>query len=416
MKNLKRLISLTIIICIAFSCVGISAISVTSIGACVMDFESGEILYQKNGDTPYVPASMTKVMTLFLVFERLYDGRLTKETPVIISKNAAHLSVTGDAMNIPLTKGAAYTVEDLINAMALPSACASCTAIAEHIAGTEADFVKLMNLKAIELGLSAYFTDTSGLSNDNRITANSMAKLVKIFIEKYPDILNYTSKTSANIKGRTVYNTNSLLPGKSYYYKGADGFKTGTTSAAGCCLVATAERNGTRIITVTMRSTSGYARYSDTKAMLNEGFSKMEYLTGNIFSTDMRGFINGSEIPAYCYMGRTKALLITAEDLRNYGFSVNYIDNIRILYLEFSGSEITPLELPTDKTIGNPVFKVYPTDIKIVAIKDGESYPLSTVYAIDGRCMISIDELGRIYGYTFDNETRAAYVSAAISD
>ncbi|MBR1970864.1 MAG: D-alanyl-D-alanine carboxypeptidase [Clostridia bacterium] len=407
----KNLISFLLVVTIIFSC-GFSALSYSAKGVCVVELESGDVYAEKNADTSYAPASLTKIMTLYILFEKLESGEITKDTLVTASANVQKLSRAGDASNIPLTAGNTYTIDDMIKAMCLPSACAVCTMFAEFISGSEEAFALLMNEKSTELGLSFYFTDASGLSDYNRVTARSVAQLVRLFIQKYPDILNYTSLKEVTLNGKVYKNTNLLLSEKQFY-EGADGFKTGTTTLAGKCLVATALKNDTRIISVTLGSSSNNTRYSDAKEGLNTGFTQAEYFNTNIFSTDIRTYINENEIPCYYFLGKNKSLLLRAEDLQDYGFDLIYTPEDNTVYLSYNNQkEATPLVLEENKVPGNPLYKLYTQSTpKVVLQKESGNIEFKTVYSINGYCFIDVDEFAKNFDYLWNNDNRSANIS-----
>lgn len=245
--------------------------------AIVIDADTGETLFQKNADSMMVPASMTKVMTAYLIFEELEAGNLTLDTMVPISAKNAQLS--RDAVNypasVPLVAGSTVSVDTLLKLILLPSASASCIVMAEYISGTEAAFVDRMNATAKRLGMTAEYKNCHG-AHVHYITARSQATLVKAFIDRFPQVLEYTSMPSMTFNGRTYANTNKLLPGGAYAYEGATGFKTGTIAAAGYCLSASAERDGHRIISVVMHSDNDVTRHTDSRTILDYGFRVLE--------------------------------------------------------------------------------------------------------------------------------------------
>ena len=407
----KQLISFLLIITIIFSC-SAQALTYSARGVCVLELESGDVYAEKNADTAYVPASLTKIMTLYILFEMLDNGEITKDTLVTASLNAQKQSKVSDASNIPLTAGHSYTIDDMIKAMCLPSACAVCTMFAEFVSGSEEEFALLMNKKSAELGLACYFTDASGLSDYNRVTPRSVAQLVRLFIQKYPDILNYTSLKNATLNGKVYENTNLLLSEKKFY-EGADGFKTGTTTLAGKCLAATAKRNDTRIVSITMGSSTNNTRYSDAKEALDTGFMQAEYFNTNIFSTDIRTYINEKEIPCHYFLGKTKSLLLRAEDLQNYGFDLIYTPEDNTVYLSFNNQkEATPIASEENKVSGNPVYKMYTlSKPRVVLLAEDCCIEFKTVYSTNGYCFIDVDELARNFDYVWNNDNRSANIS-----
>ena len=209
-----------------------------------------------------VPASMTKVMTMYIVFDHIEKGYLSLQSQIPVSHYAASRSINPGESNVPLNESLTYSVDEMIKALCVVSANACAVALGEYISGgTEQDFAVFMNRYADSLGLNAHYTDASGLSSGNGITPRSMALLTREFIIRFPEILNFTSLT------------NGLLPGRSYAYNGCDGFKTGYTSAAGLCITATAKLADKRVIAVVMKAPSSLLRYYDAARLMDYGFS-----------------------------------------------------------------------------------------------------------------------------------------------
>jgi D-alanyl-D-alanine carboxypeptidase len=272
-RNLFVLLLITLLITI-FSVNTLAATpSVTAYSAVVMDCDTGTFYYTKDADTMRVPASMTKLMSAYLIFEELDKGTISKDSMVTVSAAAAKVASTSGYSNVPLSQGEKYTVDTMVKLMLIPSACGATYAMAEFISGSEAAFVERMNSTAASLGMKTNFTNCHGAIN-HYVTARSMALLAYQFINKYPDILNYTSLKSISFKGTTYTNTNRFL--SSDYYAGVDGMKTGTSTAAGSCMTVTAKQNGRRIITVVMHSSSSANRYADTRKLLDYGFSAVK--------------------------------------------------------------------------------------------------------------------------------------------
>lgn len=250
------------------------ALDIEAASAFVMDAQTGECLYEYNGDVARVPASMTKVLTAYIVYQELEKGTLTWDTPVKISHNVAVKSRDSSyPMAVPLTEGKTYSVDTLMHLIMIPSASASCIAMAEHISGSETAFVERMNQTADALGLNATYYNCHG-ARVNYITARSQAMLTRRFIQDYPDILRITSKSGVSFNGRWYNNTNHMLNTMAPY-EGLDGFKTGTISEAGYCVTTTAERNSRRVISVVMKSTSDAQRFADSRQLLDLGFSEI---------------------------------------------------------------------------------------------------------------------------------------------
>lgn len=251
--------------------------SIVADSAIVIDFDTGEVLYEKDADTPRVPASMTKVMTAYIIFEELEAGNLSLDTMVPISNKNAQIS--RDSKNypasVPLPYNASVSVDTLLKLILIPSASASCVVMAERISGSEAAFVQRMNETAARLGINAQYQNCHG-AKVHYITARGQAALVRNFIQRFPKVLEYTSMTSVAFNGRNYANTNHLLAGSAFAYPGADGFKTGTISAAGYCLSATAVQNGHRLISVVMHSNNNTTRHTDSQKILDYGFRVLQ--------------------------------------------------------------------------------------------------------------------------------------------
>ena len=252
--------------------------NVTARSAIAMDFDTGEVLFERDIDTVRSLASMTKNMTAFIVYEEIAAGNLTLDTMIRVSQHAVNESrrVDWHRSTIFNTVGAYYSVNTMLKLIMLPSHNGASVALAEHIAGSVPEFTERMNEEATRLGINAWFVDSHG-SAPNVASARAKAILVRTFITEHPDILRITSMNSMSFRGDTVPNTNLLLAGREFFFEGADGFKTGTSAAAGHNLSATAMRDGRRVITIVMGAPNNNGRYGDTRALLNFGFAALEY-------------------------------------------------------------------------------------------------------------------------------------------
>lgn len=244
--------------------------------AILMEYETGEILYEKEADMKLPPASMSKIMTMLLVMESIEDGRATLEDKIVVSELAASMG----GSQIWLEAGEEMSLKEMMKAIAIVSANDACVAVAEYLYGTEDAFVKRMNEKAIELGLkNTYFYNTNGLPSedsdiqDNYTTARDLAIMAKELL-KYPRILEWTSTWMDYLRnGESVLNnTNRLVR----FYKGADGLKTGYTEEARFCLTSTAQREGLRFIAVIMGNDNSQDRFDESGELLSYGFSIFE--------------------------------------------------------------------------------------------------------------------------------------------
>ncbi len=387
-----------------------SAQALTSGGACALDAETGEVLFEYNADKPLVPASMTKFLTLYITFDKMNEGKFDKNTMITCTKTAADFSRAPGASNIPLNAGTAYSVHELISAAAVPSSCSAAYLLGEYIAGSEEEFVKLMNEYVYNLGLEAYYTDSSGVSIYNRITPRSMAKLGAKFINDYPDILNYTSAPYINFRGKTYKNTNNLLPGRTYEYPGADGLKTGTNGPAGSCLTATAQRDGVRVVAVTMRSV-GSSRYTDMHTILNTAFEKEKALRVNILPDTTKMFIDGAEIPSMYSTGETQNTVILAEHLAGYGFDVVYSHEERTVFITRNAKkEITPVSCEEFEEFTSPTIRN--SNLKVILTDGDKTLEFGTVYDLSGYAAIPILELCELYDYTWSTPEMSGYFTS----
>lgn len=310
--------------------------NISSSGAFVMDYNTGEELYSYKPDNPRAPGSMTKVMTIYVVLEAIKNGEISYDTVTQISSKTYNISRNSLYQSVlPLYYNTDYRVDELIDVVMVYSACGAALALAELVSGSEENFVKRMNETSWRMGIDAQYFDCMGIAN-NQVTPRAMATLAKNIISDYPEILDITKQKSVNFHGRTYSTTNKLL--NSYYYSGADGLKTGTTAYAGYCFCGTALRNGERVITVTMASSSGSQRFIDTRLMLDYGFNKIAS-NRYIYTTDARVYINGSEIPCFYTKKNGGTTVIIAEDLHAYGYDVKYVDSEKTVYITHNPSK-----------------------------------------------------------------------------
>ena len=236
-----------------------SAVSVKAPEYVLMEPETGTVILEKDKDVPRSPASVTKVMTLLLIFEEIEKGNLKLDDTVITS---AHAKSMGGSQ-VFLEEGETQTVETMIKCIVIASGNDASVAMAEHIAGSEPEFVNAMNKKAQALGMkNTHFVDCCGLtdSDDHYTTAYDIALMSRELIRKYPEILNYSSVWMDTITHNTrqgskefgLSNTNRLIR----TYEGCVGLKTGSTSKAKFCVSAVAKRKGITLIAVVMASAS----------------------------------------------------------------------------------------------------------------------------------------------------------------
>ena len=251
------------------------AVCIAAPSAILMEKTTGTVLYEKDACAHLSPASVTKLMTMLLVAEALDAGTLRPEDTVTASARAASMG----GSQIWLEEGEEMTVDEMLKCVAVVSANDCCVALAEHLAGSEEAFVRRMNDRAEELGLTdTHFTSCSGLtdSDDHYSCARDLA-LISRELLLHPRIKTYTTVWMDSIRDGEfgLSNTNKLI----YYYPGATGLKTGYTAKAGYCLSASAERDGIEFIAVVLHVPTSTERFESAKALLSFGFANYALLS-----------------------------------------------------------------------------------------------------------------------------------------
>ncbi|MES2631605.1 MAG: D-alanyl-D-alanine carboxypeptidase family protein [Pseudomonadota bacterium] len=242
----------------------------------LMDFDSGQILASANPDEPLPPASLTKMMTSFIVEQALRSGKLKKEDLVTTSQNAwCRGSSTESCMYLPLNGQA--TVIDILRGIIIQSGNDASKAIAEHMAGSEEGFAKLMNAEAKRLGMThTNFVNATGLPHpEHKSSARDLAILARAIIRDSSDYYAIYAERDFKYNNIKQGNRNALL----YTDPTVDGLKTGHTEEAGYCLVTSSKRNGMRLITVILNTNSANARADQTRTLLAWGFGNFEKAT-----------------------------------------------------------------------------------------------------------------------------------------
>lgn len=240
--------------------------------AILVDFETGTVLYQRNADTPMPPASMAKLMTMFILFEALRDGRYTLDDEFVISENAWRKGGAPSGTSTMFAElGSSIAIRDLMRGVIVQSGNDASIAIAEGMAGSEETFAVQMNEAAERLGLEGtVFTNSTGLPDpEQRVTARDLATLAAAIIRQFPDFYRIYSERSFTWNGITQSNRNALL-GMNI---GADGMKTGFTEESGYGLIASATRGDRRLIAVINGAESAESRTAEAAALLEWGFN-----------------------------------------------------------------------------------------------------------------------------------------------
>lgn len=308
--------------------VSVNALSeneITAPSAVLMEAETGKVLYEKDSHNIRACASITKVMTLLLVFEAIDSGKISLEDNVTAS---AHASSMGGS-DIWLEVGETMTVNEMIKATVVASANDAAVALAEFVAGSEDEFVYQMNEKAKALGMNdTVFKNCNGLDEEGHLTSAYDVALMSRELIKHKKIYDYTSIWIDYLRnGKTqLVNTNKLLKS----YKGITGLKTGTTGQAGSCISATAQRDGLSLIAVVLGSATGADRFTDASKLLDYGFANytmyQPQLPENIPSSiDVLG---GMQNTVNIVIDESNSILIKKGDEKNIKNEMSILENI----------------------------------------------------------------------------------------
>mgnify|MGYP002516831852 CR=1 FL=1 len=275
----KRFVSifLVVIMCVPLLSIKASAKiedDVTSPSVILMEPTTNKILVEKNANEQRACASITKVMTLLLIMEAIEDKKISYDDVVTTSEHAKSMG----GSDIWLETGEQMTVHEMIKATAVASANDAAVALAEHLCGSESEFVELMNKRAKELNMKkTVFKNCNGLDQDGHLTTAHDVALMSCELMKHEKIFEYTNIWLDYLRdGETqIVNTNKLLRS----YDGITGLKTGTTSGAGSCISASATRDGMSLVAVVLGSESGTQRFRDAAALLDYGFANYEVIS-----------------------------------------------------------------------------------------------------------------------------------------
>lgn len=335
-------------------------VAVSAPSVVLMEASTGQVIYEKDSHTSLHPASITKIMTMILIFDALEKGTISLDDTVTVSDYAASMG----GSQVYLEPGETQTVDTMLKCISIASANDACVAMAEYICGSEQEFVNQMNQRAKELGMKdTTFVNCCGLDTDGHMTtAYDVALMSRELITKYPQIHNYCTIwmdtiTHVTAKGSSEFgltNTNKLI--KQYEY--ATGLKTGSTALAKYCLSATAKRDDMELIAVVMAAPDYKIRFQDAVTLLNYGFGKC-----NIYHDE-----NQDALPKLAVTGGVKdSVAITYES----GFS----------YLDVTGADLSKItkELKLPATVSAPQKK--------------SSIAGKAVYKLDGKEIGSVNIL-----------------------
>lgn len=362
----KKVASGILAICLLLSFVfsipiKVSALSeeeITAPSAILIEPISKKILFEKNSHEIRACASITKVMTLILIFEAMDEGRISYDDIVTTSEHASSMG----GSDIWLEAGETMSVHDMIKAVVVASANDAAVALAEHICGTEEEFVSKMNEKAESLGMiDTTFKNCNGLDEEGHLTSAHDVALMSAELITHEDIFEFSSIWLDYLRdGETqIVNTNKLLKS----YKGITGLKTGTTSQAGSCMSATAERDGLSLVAVVLGCSTGTSRFSDSAKLLDYGFAN--YKTEKLILPDgcltpvkvKKGML--SEVPVTCKI--SDSLILPKGSVENLKTEFTLTDEVeapvekgkivgKLVYF-YSGATVDEYDIVTSESI-----------------------------------------------------------------
>ena len=342
-----------------------SGIELKSPSAILMEASTGQVIYEKDADTSLHPASITKIMTLILIFDAIKDGKIGLDDEVTVSEYAASMG----GSQVFLEAGEKQTVDTMIKCISMASANDACVAMSEYIEGTESAFVEKMNERAMGLGMNnTNFVNCCGLDTDGHMsTARDIALMSRELITKYPQIHDYSTIWMDTIIHSTrrgdsefgLTNTNKLIK----QYEWATGLKTGSTGLAKCCLSASANKDGIDLIAVIMAAPDSKTRFAEAVNLLNYGFNTCDIykddgmpLLENIrISKGKKDYVNCRYEKEFSYMFINP---VNPEDIskelhinENIAAPVNEGDTIGTLDYYYNGEKIGSVNVISSENI-----------------------------------------------------------------
>lgn len=282
----------------------------------LMEASTGKTVYEKNADETLHPASITKIMTLILIFDALSGNKITLDENVTVSEHAASMG----GSQVFLEAGEKQTVNTMIKCISVASANDASVAMAEHIWGSEQTFVDKMNERAQGLGMSGtHFVNCCGLDTDGHMmTARDVAIMSRELITRYPQIHEYSgiwmdTITHSTRRGESEFglsNTNKLIK----QYEWATGLKTGSTGLAKCCLSATAEKDGIELIAVVMAAPNSKTRFKDAISLLNYGYGVVDIYRDNAWLSQEKIVVHGGKSDSVACRKNNEFVYVFTED------------------------------------------------------------------------------------------------------
>ncbi|WP_274061218.1 D-alanyl-D-alanine carboxypeptidase family protein [Vibrio parahaemolyticus] len=322
-----------------------NAPELSSRGYVLMDYHTGKVLVERDADKRLNPASLTKLMTAYVAGQEVNAGNISLDDQVVISRNAWAKNFP-DSSKMFIEVNTSVSLSDLYRGLVVQSGNDASVAIAEHVAGSEAGFVSLMNSWASQLGLmNSSFTNPHGLDSDGLYsTPHDIAKLGQAIIRDLPDIYPMYSETSFTYNGITQYNRNGLLRDRSM---NVDGMKTGYTSGAGYSLATSATNGEMRLIAVVMGAKSQSVRESESKQLLSYGFRFYDTLMPTAAGTDIAN--------ARVWMGQKDELKVGVNRDVYLTLPKSDVNKLKA-EVEYSGDLLAPIA--QDQVVGKVLYKV----------------------------------------------------------
>ncbi len=327
--------------------------------AILIEQNTGKVLFEKNSHEKSAPASVTKVMSLLLIFEAIDDGKLSMDTVVTVSEYAASMG----GSQIWLEPNEKMTVDELLRAAVIASANDATVALAETVSGSCENFVAAMNERAKELGANdCNFVNPTGLDAEGHFMSANDIALISAELIKHEKIKDYSTVWMDTLRdGKTeLVNTNKLVK----FYDGATGLKTGTTSAAGCCLSASAERDGLSVIAVVLKAPTSKERFADARKLLdyafaNFSFKEVEAEKANLKNVRVKGGIGNfvaavpqNSVSILIKKGTDEKLSQEVDLIKELTAPVKKGDRVGVCKIKYNGEIIGEINITADRNIG----------------------------------------------------------------
>ena len=361
--NLKILAFMLGVLCAARA----HAYETAAHNAILMDYDTGEYLFEKNIEEMVPPASMSKLMTVYILMSKIKDGSIGLTDTFSVSENAWRKggAATGGSTMF-LSIGDNVSVENIIKGIVIQSGNDACIVTAENIAGSEEDFAVLMNKTAEKLGLkNSIFANSTGLPHpDQRMSVEDLALLSRHIIQEFPDLYHYFSEKEFTYNNIKQGNRNPLL----YSMKGADGLKTGHTEEAGFCLAASAVKNDRRLIEVMSGMSSNKERSDESERLMSWGFR--EFRNYKLFSKDQTvtkaSVWYGARHSVDLTVGADVLKTVHGSQLENVKATAEFDEPVKAPIKAGQQIGVLKIEVPEQKTLEVPL--VAANDVKKVGI------------------------------------------------